>query len=267
MDDTAARRRIATAAVLGATLALVGRAAPPLHLPTHELIQGIAAGMFLVGPFLVARIEGDRPTALVRGVGTAVAFVVGLSVVHGAANLGAAGCRVEDAVAFTWITLLPVALLASVIGVLTRGWSPWKRGLLLFGLAALSGGHYGLQYLNGVRIVDPILGDPLAFNQRTSMAVPPLHTWQRLWLVAVALSAWGLAEARRTGRWRLGGLATVLAAGLTFGAGSHIGVGWGRAALRSHLDAELVTEHFRILYPSTGRSAVHVAASRAMLWN
>ncbi len=261
----AQRRGIAIAAVLGAVFAAACQARAPLHLLTHEFTTAFTIAGWVVLPLVLghtARRSTLQPVqALWLGLAWAAAAGLGAFAVQLGANAAAHGCRTQDASMFFWVTWGPVGVLASVLGAATSSWGAIRQALWVLGLSAASGAHDGLQYLNGVRIVDPVLGDPLAFNQRSPMAVPTLHVWHRLWLLSVAGALWFVSCWRRgeLDPWRAV-VAALPAVALTLGAGSAIGVGFGRGALLDHLDGELRTEHFVFRYPTRGRTSRHIEA-------
>ena len=240
----------------------MGQGVAPLHLLTHEFTQILAAvtlPIAAVGTWWIHRRLPEGPDRSRHTLQLATAAAAGLGIAAFGAQLGSStgyGCRTADASAFFWVTWPPVAALGIAVGLAARNRRRSRLALWLVGLVLASAAHDGLQYLNGVRIVDPILGDPLLFNQRIAMAVTPLHLGQRAWLTLGVITA--VASILGGVRSALGpGIAFVL---LTVGAGSHLGVGWSRYALRLHLDATHTTDHFVFLYPSAGRAAVHLDA-------
>ncbi|HHO50757.1 MAG TPA: hypothetical protein ENK18_07740 [Deltaproteobacteria bacterium] len=266
MDRGHQARIVGAGIAVGTGLAGVGQLIPPLHLLTHEFTQGFTAASLFLAAGLAWWTGRTLPQGRWREAAWIALWAVGAM---GAAAFGTQllanalsyRCRTEHAIGFFWVTWVPTALLGAGIGAAAARWglSAWRTLLLLLLLCAASAAHDGLQYLAGVRIVDPLLGDPLMFNQRTGMEIPGIHAWQRLWLLCVAIGLWAVARRRQRGDQPVGtALALIPALALTFGGGSHVGVGCGRHALRRHLDAERHSEHFVFLYSSTGRASVHI---------
>ncbi len=246
------------ALALGVLAALLGQLAQPFHLLTHEFTQTLTAITLVVGIAFGARLERNASAgdALVGALGAVLLFGLGAFATQILANQWVHDCVLSDAIPHFWVTWTPVAVLSSVLGVALseRGWTAKWLALAVFVMVLASGAHDGLQFLNGVRVVDPLIGDPQAFSQRGSMNIPTLHIWQRIWLLTAALAVW-TARGMRLPLTILGA-APFLA--LTLGVGSHIGVGWGRGALRTALDAELETEHFVYYYASKGNVSLQI---------
>ena len=256
---------------LGILAALIGQSVQPFHLLTHEFTQLFSLVTLGLGVAIGMRMERSlRPVdALAATLGAVGLFGVGAFSTQLLLNHWVHDCVVSHAIPFFWVTWTPLGVLGAVLGVslAERGWSGRRVALMVVVLGLMSGLHDGLQFLNGVRIVDPLIGDPQAFNQRSSMAVSDLHIWQRVWLLSVAVAVWTALRSQRRVIIALG-LAPMLL--LTFGAGSHIGVGWGRAALRTSLDATLETEHFVFQYGSKGAASLQIdriARDGAWYWS
>ena len=262
--------RAALAIAVGAGVAGAGQLVAPLHLLNHEWIQLLTAATFVGALFGASRSrrrvsQDNRSDLDVLTVALATTSLLGAAAFAIQLTLTAwgHGCRTEDAIAFFWITWAPTAVLGCVLGVRTAavGWT-WRRQLaLLIAIIAGSMAHDGAQLLAGVRVVDPLIGEPRLLEQRAAMAVPLIAVWQRIWLLCCALAVWVAPGWRGSGAARSRAvLATVPAVLLTLGAGSHAGVGWGRSALRSQLDAEAHSDHFVARYATTGRTSVHIDA-------
>lgn len=243
-------------ALVGALLAAAGQLASPLHLPTHELTQSfsLVAAVFLV--FFVGRAGPER-----RSVWEAIACVLaagaGAYLVEWVAT-SSRGCRLADATAFFWITWLPLGSLAALGGRVAaeRGLARRRLAALVVVVVLASLLHDALQALRGCAVVDPLVGIPEALNQRAEMAPSLLHVYQRGWLALTAATLWAFHRGPRAARV----VAAAAWLAVTFGAGSHVGVGWGRGAILSTLSATHRTEHFTFRYAPDGRSAPHVDA-------
>lgn len=266
MDRGHQARIVGVGVAVGAGLAGVGQLVPPLHLLTHEFTQAFTAASLFVAVALAWWTGRALPQERWHEAAWIALWAVGAmgaaaSGVQLLANALSYRCQTEHAIGFFWVTWIPTAILGAGIGAAAaqRGLSGRRTLSLLLLLCAASAAHDGLQYLAGVRIVDPLLGDPLMFNQRTGMEIPAMHAWQRLWLLCVAVGLWAVLRWRQRGDQPMGtALALIPALALTFGGGSHVGVGCSRHALRQHLDAERHSEHFVFLYRSTGRASVHI---------
>ncbi|MFT4622145.1 MAG: tetratricopeptide (TPR) repeat protein [Myxococcota bacterium] len=258
----------------GALLSALGQLQSPLHLLTHEWSQGFA----VIG-LLVVSIAGVRTgrrhapgVAIALTIAQGLLFGLGGLLTHLATNAAAYGCRTAGGPEFFWATWIPVALLAAVLGVaLADRDRPWRAlgGTLLVVVLACVVHDVG-QALVGLRLVDPVLGELLAFDQRVDLDLPPVHLLQRGWLVAVAAVLWwGLWlrwDASPASLWRSRVGTAALVVGTLLG-GSHIGLGWSRSALRGQLDAQLRTEHFDIRYRGGGAASLHVdAVAREAEW-
>ncbi len=267
VDGARIARDVAAGLVVGALGSLCVQGMPPLHLPTHELSQGASVVGLIVGmawsAHLARRVGPARAVALAFLQLCAVG--AGLIWTHVGISGAVHGCRTGSAPIFFWATWLPVVFLASVLGAwVGTSARPVRVGLLTFiGVLVLCVIHDVGQLLVGVRIVDPLLGEPLAFDQRARVRLPPVHLLQRTWLAAVTLALWWWlscpSDARPLRRWRArlaaGGIAAVTLLG-----GSHIGLGWGTGALRAELDQVRITPNFRIRYASAGTASLHIDA-------
>lgn len=252
---------------LGASL--LGQGFSPFHLLTHEFSQafGLAGGpvVYVLG-WAIGRKLRDRDQ-LALHVTLAAGLVQGTAAFLGQtlANAVAHDCRNGSAIAFFWITWAPLVALFAVLGVAIgeRGWS-LRRGIaLLVGLGAAALAHDLLQLVLGVRVSDPLLGEPLFLDQRAQMEVTPEQIAQRLWLVGLAVAVWQVRSWWRK-RGPASALRAVLTAGtlaaVTLGAGSEIGVGWGQGAIRARLSGVHRTKHFRVRYNSAGEGSLRTAA-------
>jgi hypothetical protein len=287
---------LAVGVATGALVPLLGQLVPPFHVPTHELATLFtlvsAAVAYGFGAWWAHRLRRvAEPLAVLRGAfaRVGVALLVMGPVAWGTIVLADSlrcGCRLQLGAAYFHLTWPPLALLAGVVGS-ALGAAGWRRrNLLLLVAAALSVDlvHDAMQALVGFRVVDLLVGKPLAFDQRAGMEpIPIVHVYQRLFVLALAWVAWcwaswwavahSAAQARSLraeARARL--LPAVLgAAGLAVVAltlGSHIGLGWGDAALRATLSQELRTEHFVVRYPPGERAALEARVlAREAEWN
>ena len=282
-------------AALGIGVPLACQPFPVLRVPTHEFTQLFTLLAFLVLPFLARRIgrllRARRPEARDRELlessllaGTAAAFACGALAfgVMAVANALGPRCRLVDAALFFWVTYPPAAILAVVIGAACVRCSLRAPVLMLAAVVGLSLAQDAAQALSGVRAADLILGEPLALNQRVDAAPPLFHVLQRAFVMllagaAAAGAAWAAARrdvaagngpvhAVRAARARALLLGAAAAAAALFG-GSHIGVGWGKAALHAQLPRELRTQHFIIRHPATGEAAARAdAVARHAEW-
>ena len=283
----------------GLVVPLLGQLVPPFHVPTHELTTALtlvaAAVAYGFGAWWARRLRAAAPAAApldaLRGAfaRVGVALVLVGPVAWGAIVLLDSlrcGCRLELGAGYFWLTWPPLALLAGVVGS-ALGAAGWRRrSLLLVILAVVSVDlvHDGMQALVGFRVVDLLVGKPLAFDQRAGMEPLLLvHVYQRLFVLGLALVAWWWAgwravarqtvqdralrpEARARALPALLGAAVIAA--LVLFQGSHMGIGWGDAALRSVLSQELRTEHFVLRYPPGGRAALEApVVARQAEWS
>ena len=248
----------------GVATTTVFQAIPSLHIPTHEYIQfsGLVYwwGCLMLGR-LVGRDTGGDAGGLGRVLGAGAGMMVGGFGWVSVLNATTHACRMPpDVSVLYWVTVVPLVLLGSVMGAIAgrRGWSIWRTIGLGVACMVASGIHDGLQYLNGVRIVDPLLGDPMGFNQRAEVALVSTHLLQRIWLALTAACVW-FAWGSRTRAWVRGAwCATWILT--TLGLGSSIGVGFGRSALLGELDGRHVSEHFVFRYSANGQAAVYLPA-------
>ena len=162
--DPSARFAILVALILGIAGPLVGQAQRPLHVLTPEFtalssLMGLAACAWIGGRIHRDLPEGpDRATeALWRGLAFAALLGAITWATHMAVNQLWHDCKPGAATLYFWLTWPPTAALGCVLGVLgaERGWKTWHLLIGLVALALGSGLHDGLQYLNGVRIIDP----------------------------------------------------------------------------------------------------------------
>jgi len=184
-------------------------------------------------------------------------------------------CRFMEGAGFFWTTFPPTALLACVLGAVLagRGWR-WRTILpMLPGVLVLSLIHDLMQVLMGPQVVDLLVGKPLALDIRAGMNVPLLHLYQRIMMLGLSWTLWNLAlwrhgrrhagldpdhRDRQRARAFRSGLGAFVLLSVAVAAGSHVGLGWGRGAIHSHLSGELRTEHFIIRYSPHGTAALHV---------
>ncbi len=281
------RRAMTVAVATGVAVPLLGQLVPPFHVLTHEFTQLFTVVAAAVSFFLAAHLAGgaarergvSAPARMSAALTVAVtaAGVMGLLafLVMLAANALGPHCRVADGALFYWVTWPPAVALTAVLGVVLgeQRWRwPWLLAVL-GGLALVSLLHDGLQAMWGPQIVDLFVGKPVAFDVRAPMDIPRVHGLQRVLVTALAVTVWNLslwrhgravrgAEAEavaHTARNRglLGVVALVLVVGA---AGSHVGVGWGRGALRGELSGVVRTEHFVVRYAPGDMAEVHAEA-------
>ena len=284
---------------LGMAVPLLGQWVPPFHLPTHELTQALtlAAGAFAYafGAHEAARLRRVQPglpldevleVALRRVLVALCALGPAAWACLVAADRLRCGCDLQTGSAFFWLTWPPTALFGGVAGAVlgARGWG-WRRlALAALGLFVVCLAHDGLQMLFGFRVVDPLVGKPLGFDQRAPMdPVPMVHIAQRLLVVLTAGATWCWARwwaATEEARWvparadaarRRAFPALTLAALVAFLVvfqGGRFGVGWGRGALERHLSCELRTEHFVLRCAPGGRASLELPAiAREAEWS
>jgi tetratricopeptide (TPR) repeat protein len=260
----------ACAALAGAVAALTGQLVSPFHVPTHEFTQLFAVLAFVavvLGGWYAARRRRNRAGDVLSSVlASVVTTGAGACATQLAVNALVHGCRTELAIAFFWLTWLPLGVFAAVLGVAggERGWSFKRVSLVLLSLGLASAVHDVLQGLAGVRVIDPLLGEPAALDQRAGMQVTAVQVYQRSWLVGLAVVVWAVRTWRVRKSDRIAAryarfTAIAFVAG-TFAAGSHVGLGWGTGRLRSELDAVLRTPHFLLRYDSDGEASLHVEA-------
>lgn len=288
MNRRAWLEAVAVGGLTGLLVPLLGQLVPPFHVPTHELVTVLtlvaAAVAYGGGAWWARRLApGSPPLARLQGafVRVAVALLVLGPVAWGSIavlDLLGCRCRIHLSVAWFWITWPPLALLAGVVGS-ALGAAGWRRRnllLLVAGILSVDLLHDGLQALVGFRIVDLLVGKPTAFDQRAAMGpVPMVHVAQRLLVFAGALVAWWWAswravarqavqdrslraEARRRALPALLGVVALLLVVAT--KGSHIGVGWGSAALYTTLSQQLEGDGVVIHFPPGGRASVEAPA-------
>ncbi len=278
---------VAAGAAVGLILPLLGQLLPPFHVPTHELTTALAlasaAMAYGCGAWWAGRLRTSPPGAqgleVLRGAMARVTVAlltmgpVAWTTLVVADRLGC-GCRLHLGAAYFWFTWPPLALLAGVVGV-ALGASGWRRRsmlLLIAGVLLVDLLHDGMQALVGFRIVDLLVGKPLAFDQRSPMSpVPDVHVYQRLYVLALAGVAWCWvawravarravqdrsirAEARRRALPALLGAAALAVVATTHG--SHLGLGWGSDALHTLLSQRLEGDGVVVLYPPGGRASV-----------
>jgi len=290
---------VALGMAVGLAVPALGQLTSPFHVPTHELSTVFcvvaAAVAYGAGAWWARRLAralpGLAPLELQR---RAFARVAAALLVMGPAAWAAimvfdslrCGCRLNLGAGYFWVTWPPLALLAGVLGS-AWGAAGWRRRSLLLAVAVgLSGVllHDGLQALVGFRVVDLLVGKPLAFDQRAGMeSIPFVHIAQRGFVACVALVAWWVSAWRAVARQAaedraLQGeararavpaiVATLALAAVALFAGSHLGLGWGKGALNSALSQQLRTEHFVLRFAPGGRAALEAATvAREAEWN
>lgn len=277
-------------ASVGLAIPIAGQLSTPFHILTHEFTQLYTILTIYLLYFLarwstkkvvqsqtnISPIEQMRKSfspllagILVMGITTMIVMFI--------ANAASWGCLFHRGVPFFWVTWLPPAALSAVGGILVgmRGWGWLKSFLLIELLVSLSFIQDLFQFLSGARLTDFIIGDPLALDQRAEMDISEVHFFQRLFvmLVAYCLWHWGLWRSGR--KWtsknlevikeqrgvrRKALLSSALLVVLAAGLGSHIGIGWGRAALHSELSATHHTEHFIFQYSPGGNAETRLEA-------
>jgi hypothetical protein len=244
----------------GIGAALCGQLMQPLHLLTHEFVQGfsVAAALALLA---LGRANAGRAEGLFDTVGVAAMLGLGAFSAHVVIDPFVYGCRFHAAPFFFWATYLPLALLGAVAGTLAghAGWSARRTVAVTLAIVLASVLHDVAQGVLGLRVVDPLIGEPLAFDQRAGMAPTVVHLYERAWLLVATWALWCRGRARfhpgaEQTLWARGSIAVLLL--LTLGGGSHLGLGIGRSAQHTSLDAVIHTEHFDVRYRSTGRASV-----------
>ena len=273
---------LVSCAVVGVAFPLIGQLTTPLHILTHEFTQLYALmtgiGLFFLARWtakkVIKRYRGLSPVEHMRGAlqvmmtGIAVMGLLTLGVMY-IANVVSWGCLFHRGVPFFLVTWLPVAAWAGVGGILVgmRGWGWLKSTGLVLLIILLSLAQDLTQFIKGARGVNFIVGDPLAFDQRVGMDIPEIHFYQRMFIVLLAYCLWHLGLWRFGRKW-LGGdenyqkelqhfrrkalLASVFVLASAIFLGSYIGLGWGRAALRSELPEIHRTKHFKFFYAPGG---------------
>ena len=285
MSGLRRRAPVIIAVIAGIAIPAISQAVPPHHVLTHEYSQtfaGIAAALlYFLSAWVGKRVAKDPHFAsesamnqlgMVLGKGVVLGLVMGgISLVFMiAANIFVHHCLLRQGIAFFLVTWLPTAAVACVVGCAlgTRGWR-W-RGItgVLFLVVALCIGHDVAQGLRGLRMVDPLLGELRCFWQRGNMSMTRVHAYQRAVVFALACGLWQLAlwragrraaecaseraAARRARTWAclvLGGVAAV-----AVGAGSRVGIGWGKGAIEDRLSQVRTSEHFVFHYAPAGQS-------------
>jgi hypothetical protein len=277
-------------ALAGATVLVVAsQLVRGLGVLDHEFTQyftlGSALGILLLGTWVARRIPKDgRDQDSRLNLGLLITFtccaVSGLAAFTAMAVANARGpnCRFEDGVAFFWITWAPLALLAAVAGSTAGNRGVRNRTVVgLFALVALlSLAQDLLQMLWGPHVVDFLVGEPLALDQRAAMALSRVQVQQRLFVVLLAAFVWMAAQGVNSRRapgssGRLARLAMIpfgsllLVLGI-FG-GTRVGLGWGWGEVKAHLSGERRTEHFVIRYAPAGWGVPFVdAVAREAEW-
>ncbi len=269
----------------GFGIPLAGQFSTPLHILTHEFTQlyTLVTGILLyflarwVLKKAVQKHKNSSPIDQMRRalfpmlVGITVMGIATLLVMY-VANVIRWKCMFHRGLPFFGTTWPPLAVLAAVGGILVgmRGWGWFKSTALLLLIILLSVIQDTLQLLNGARNIDFLIGDPLALDQRVGMAIPEVHFFQRIFVMLLAYSLW------QVGLWRFGKswtarssarmtelrhirskalFSSILLVAIAFGLGSHIGLGWGRAAINNELSEIHRTEHFIFRYVAGGITA------------
>ncbi len=268
---------------LGVALPLLLMLAPPLRVLNHEFTQlftclSFDALLFLsagiarrVDPSLTPMVR--MHTGLTRSLLAAAALGGATLAVMAIANHS--DCKFISGVGFYWVTWIPAAAVACVLGVMAgeRGWSRRRLLLIMLALVVCDGIYDALQFHYSPRIVDLFVGKPLCFDIRAPMTIPLVHWWQRGLVLAWSVALWELAVWRRcrgqgsdgeralarTARDRGALLAVVLLLVMVLG-GGHVGSGLGRRALHQTLTEELHTPHFHFRYPPGGEAEVNIGA-------
>jgi hypothetical protein len=263
-----------------------------LRVLDHEFSQfftvASALGLLLLGAWAARRVpdDGRDPNSrmnlallvtLTSGAVAGLAVFVAMDV----ANALGPNCQFENGVAFFWVTWVPLSLLGAVCGAIlgNRGRGPGLAALLFLVVALLSLGQDLLQMLWGPHVVDFLVGEPLALDQRGTMALSRVHVLQRIFVCLIAAFAWMAAQGANSrrqadpqARGRLAGLAAIpmgaLLVGLALLGGTRIGLGWSWSEVRTHLSGERRSEHFVIRYAPSGFSAPMVdGVAREAEWD
>lgn len=270
--------------IVGLGIPLAGQICAPFHILTHEFTQlyTILTGIVLyyLARWVVRKVAlvgtDISPIARMRKAifpvlaGIGVMGVATLAVMY-IANALYWHCQFYRGVPFFWVTWLPVAVWASVGGILVgmSGWGWWKSIAVPVAVLALSVIQDVLQALNGARMVDFVIGEPLAIDQRHGMAISEIHFYQRMFVMLLAYSLWQLGLWHFGRSWAAGGpeypeelrhmrsKSCFISAILVIAAislGSHIGLGWGRAAFNNELSEVYRTDHFIFRFAPGGNT-------------
>ncbi|MEO0602738.1 MAG: hypothetical protein AAF211_14950 [Myxococcota bacterium] len=244
---------------VGAVTALVGQAVPPFHVLGHELAQvsSIVAGLVQTG--LARQSRRRHPDDLDAALRVALAGLVGLGLgIHGVgvvASAGVHGCDPAGTGLFFWITWVPLGALMTVVGLATARRPPvWVAGIVaLMFLATVL--HDLARSAAGLYVADPLIGFPLALDQRITMELPARAVLQRGWLLSVAGTAWLVLRATTRGLglsgFARGALLAVVAT--TLGWAGQLGMGPGIGP-RGVLDGVHQGEHVRLRYDRSGKA-------------
>ncbi|MBW7864318.1 MAG: hypothetical protein GX580_00795 [Candidatus Hydrogenedens sp.] len=281
--------RVLVCGALGVGMPLLCQFFPVIRVLTHEFTQLFTVlsfyvlGMLAWGVAKRARTTGPDRAGLPLHQESLLAALVCAALcgaaafaVMAAANALGPRCQFAPAASFYWLTWTPAVLLACVLGCArgARGARWWTTLLLLTGAVLLSAAQDFIQLWHGMRVGDLIIGEPAALNQRMGMTPTPFHVHQRVFTLLLAGAVWHAAlwgaarrdvKAARGGvaAWKTARLRGLFALALLLGAalagGSHLGVGWGRGALLSHLSQTLRTEHFIIHHAPSGEAANRIA--------
>lgn len=262
--------------LVAALLPLLALFVPTLGALRHELtttFTAVVGGLLFCAAAAIARttlLGADpgsggslRSLALHRSLALAGAAGLAGFVAALIANSLGPGCAVWVGAPFYWVTFVPAAVLAVVVGTWlgAAGASRWRIAGVGIAAVVVSVVHDGLQLVYGPRAVpvDLLLGELQAFNQRASLEIGQLHARQRILVLLISAWLWSVAtwhlgrcdtEGQRLAA-RLAGWRAVVGGGLLLAlvvlAGGHVGVGWGDGRVRGLLTETHETEHF-VLY-------------------
>ncbi len=192
-------------------------------------------------------------------------------------------CYFGKGMPFFWLTWTPVVLFMAVVGLWTasRGWGWIRRPVFYVFLLLLISAYDWILMERGLRVVDPLFGVILAFDQRAAMLTPHLHIYQRIGVLLFTGTLWctllwrnrsASVPLERTsaptlaGRW----VAFLWAISLLYliGAGSYAGLGLGSGKLYGTLSETRASEHFQFHFAPHGQAAANIDQTiRHAEWN
>ena len=246
----------------------------PLHILTHEFTQLYTiitvVLLFFLSFWLTKRlnnklkghlfIEQMQEISLLIISGVIFMFFITLGFMY-LFNLLYWNCYFHKGVPFFLITWFPAILWAIVSGILTGkfNWKWYKALAFLLLIFVFSFIQDLIQLINGAHIVDFIIGEPLAFDQRSPMIISETHLFHRIFVLLFTLCSWYL------GLWYLGAkqssttnkypgtllnirrkailLSSILILTVA-GMGSYFGIGWGKGAINYELSKKHISKNF-----------------------